>query len=70
VKIVEDLPYSVQVNVALAFNREKGYMAAEELVGWLKEKGFNIDIYEGLGARAIFVFPSDEDYTMFMLRWA
>ena len=63
--IKEQLPYSIQANIAQAFHDENGYMAPDEIMGWLRAYGYNIEVRAGK-----FLFPTEEDYTMFVLRWS
>lgn len=68
--IKESLPYNIQANIANAFHEENGYLAPEEVAGWLRAYGYNIEVRPGIDKRPVFLFPSEDDYLMFVLRWS
>lgn len=70
--IVNDVDFKIQLNIYNAFRDENDYFVTEEVPGWLRAYGTNIvDIREGLMAgRAVFIFDTEEDYAMFLLKWA
>jgi hypothetical protein len=70
--VVTEIPYTVQAKIATAFHDENGYMAPEELLGWLRAKGSNIEARRSMldQNQTVYIFPTEEEYTMFLLRWS
>lgn len=69
---VNNVPFTVQYNIYNAFYDENNYVVAEEIPGWLRAHGTNIEamLGEPTTSNTLFVFESEEDYTAFLLRWS
>ena len=60
----------MQGKIAHTFFEENGYLEPTEVAGWLRAHGYSIECKLGLDKTPVFVFPSEEDYSLFLLRWS
>jgi hypothetical protein len=69
--LVTEIPTAAQARIAEEFHAEHGYLEPKETAAWLRTKGYPIEVRPSMvGGSPVFLFPSEEDYAVFLLRWA
>jgi hypothetical protein len=69
--VITELPKNVLACIATAFHEENGYLEPAEVAGWLRAKGSDIEVRRSMvGTDNVYIFPSEQDYAVFLLRWS